>query len=40
LRKQIKEVRKANRGKRGCTMYSYPEKKKFNKVKVWKNQYR
>jgi hypothetical protein len=40
LRKQIKEVRKSNKGKRGCTMYSYPEKKKFSKVKVWKKQYR
>jgi len=40
LRKQIKEVRKANRGKRGCAMYSYPENKKFSKVKVWKKQYR
>lgn len=40
LRKQIKEVRKVNNGKRGCTLYPYPEKKKFSKVKVWKKQYR
>ncbi len=40
LRRQIKQSKLSQRGRGSCVMTPYPEKKRFNKVKVWKRQYR
>ncbi len=40
LRRHIKQSKLVSKGRGSCVLVPFPENKRFNKVKVWKKQYR